>query len=101
MKYKVIVSDRTKEQLVQHIAFIANTDKNSANKTKNRIIAALRSLSEMPHRYPLFDEEYIARNKYHKMYVENWYLVLYQIVDNTVYVECILDCRQDYQWLIK
>lgn len=101
MKYKVIVSDKAKEQLIQHIAFIANVDKNSAAKTKSRIIAAFRSLSEMPQRYPLFDEEYITRNKYHKMFIEKWYLVLYQIVDDTVYIDYLLDCRQDYQWLLK
>ena len=35
------------------------------------------------------------------MYVEKWYLVLYQILDDTVYVEYILDCRKDYHWLIR
>ena len=29
-----------------------------------------------------------------------WYLVLYQIQDDTVYVKYILDCRKDYSWLI-
>ncbi len=30
------------------------------------------------------------------MFVEKRYLVLYQIKDQTVYVEYIVDCRQDY-----
>ena len=47
--------------------------------------------------YPL----YITPNKYHKMFIEKWYPVLYQIQDDTVYVEYILDCRKDYSWLIK
>ena len=33
--------------------------------------------------------------------VAKWYLVLYQIQDDTVYVEYILDCRKDYSWLIR
>lgn len=52
-------------------------------------------------RYPFFNEPYIPANKYHKVYVESWYLVLYQIEDDTVYVDWIVDCRQDYQWLLK
>lgn len=40
-------------------------------------------------------------NKDHKLFVEKWYLILYQIRDNTVYVEYILDCRKDYSWLIR
>lgn len=43
---------------------------------------------------------YITQNKYHKMFIEKWYLVLYQIKDDTVYVDYILDCRKDYSWLV-
>ena len=32
---------------------------------------------------------------------ENWYLVLFQIQDDTVYVDHILDCRRDHSLLIK
>ena len=28
-------------------------------------------------------------------------IVKYQIQDNNVYVDWILDCRQDYPWLLK
>ncbi len=34
------------------------------------------------------------------MYIEKRYLALYQIIEDTVYVEYIFDCRQDYDWLI-
>ena len=49
----------------------------------------------------LREELYITPNKYHKMLIEKWHPVLYQIQDDTVYVEYILDCRKDYSWLIK
>lgn len=55
----------------------------------------------MPQRLPFVDEEYLNQSQYHKMYVEKWYFVLYQILDDTVYVEYILDCRKDYHWLIR
>ena len=57
-------------------------------------------LEHMPQRFPFFEEAYIPPNKYHKMFIEKWYLVLYQIQDDTVYVEYIVDCRKDYNWLI-
>lgn len=53
----------------------------------------------MPNRFPFFEEMYISTNKYHKMYVEKYYLVLYQIKDDTVYIDYVVDCRQDYSWL--
>ena len=55
----------------------------------------------MPQRFPFFEALYIPPNKYHKLYVENWYLILYQIRDDTVYVDYILDCRKEYSWLLQ
>ncbi len=101
MKYNVFISDTAKRQLSTHIAFIADINKKAARKTKERIIEAFRSLGDMPERYPFLNEDLIPKNKYHKMFVENWYLVLYQVKDNTVYVDYIIDCRQDYDWLKK
>lgn len=101
MKYKVIISDRAREMLGMHIRFLAQINKPAAVKLKARFLEQIRSLQDMPQRYPFFNENYIPVNKYHKLFVENWYLVLYQIRDDTVYVDWILDCRQDYRWLLK
>ena len=93
-KYKVIVSDKAKRM------FIAQVNKKAAVAKKKELMAAMRSLEYMPQRFPFFDEAYIPPNKYHKMYVPKWYLVLYQVKDETVYVDYVLDCREDYDWLI-
>lgn len=100
-KYKVIVSDRAKRMLGTHIRFMAQVNKEAAAAKKKEIVSAMRSLSQMPQRFPFFEELYIPPNKYHKMFVEKRYLVLYQIQDDTVYVDYILDCRKDYSWLIR
>lgn len=100
MKYKIIVSDTAKTQLASHISFISNVNKTAAKETKTRIIEAFRSLEDFPERYPFFNEDFIPKNKYHKMFVKKWYLVLYQIKDNTVYIDYVGDCRQDYSWLM-
>ena len=100
MQYKIIISAKAKEMLGMHIRFLAQINKTAATKLKNRLIEEIRSLRDFPQRYPFFNENYIPVNKYHKLYVENWYLVLYQIKDDTVYVDWILDCRQDYRWLL-
>ncbi len=100
-KYKVIVSDRAKRMLGTHMRFMSQADKEAAAVKKKEVMAALRSLSQMPQHFPFFEELYITPNKYHKMFIEKWYLVLYQIQDKTVYVDYILDCRKDYSWLIR
>lgn len=100
-EYKVIISREALEMLKEHIAFLSNVNKKAAEKTKDSLIAAIGELSAMPRRYSFFNEPYIPQNKYRKMFVKTRYLVLYQIVEDTVYVDYILDCRQDYGWLIK
>ena len=71
----------------------------SATAKKKELLSAMRSLSQMPHRFPFFQEAYIPPNKYHKMFIQNWYLILHQIRDDTVYIDYILDCRKEYNWL--
>ena len=101
LKYEVIISDEAKRILGKHIRFVAQENKKVAIKKKDDIIKAIRSLEEyMPQRFPFMNEPYIPPNKYHKMFVSKYYLLIYQIKDSTVYVEYIIDCRQDYSWLL-
>ena len=100
-KYKVIISDRAKRMLGTHIRFMAQVNKDAAKTKKQELMEAMRSLERMSQRFPFFEEAYIPTNKYHKMFVAKWDLVLYQIQDDTVYVDDILDCRKDYSWLIR
>lgn len=100
-RYKVIVSDRAKRMLGTHIRFMAQANKQAAVAKKKEIMTAMRSLSQVLQRFPFFEGLYITPNKYHKLFIEKWYLVLYQIQDDTVYVEYILDCRKDYSWLVR
>lgn len=97
--YKIIISERAKRMLGTHIRFMAQVNKDAARQKKQTLLAAIRSLSKMPQRFPFFEANEIPSNKYHRMFVQKWYLILYQIKDDTVYVDYILDCRQDYTWL--
>ena len=99
-KMRVVVSDEALRQMGNCVLFIAGENLEAAQRLRQRLVEAVRSLEEMPARYPFFNEPYVPANKYHKMFVENWYLILYQIRDGAVYVDYVVDCRQDYQWLI-
>jgi len=54
----------------------------------------------MPMRRPFFNADYIPQNTYHFILIGKRYLILFQIKDCTVFVDYVLDCRQDYSWLI-
>ena len=100
-RYRVEVSDRAKTMLGLHARFLAQKSPSAARDMKMKILMAVRSLSEMPERCSFFDGEFVPRNKYHKMVVDNRYLILYQIKDLAVYVDYIIDGRQDYSWLVR
>ena len=101
MKYKVVISEKARNQIGQHVLFVANVNKESARRLKARIISQLLSLSELPRRYAYLNGENIERNRYRKMPLENRYIAVYHITDSTVYIDYVLDCRQDYGWLLK
>lgn len=100
-KYEVIVSERARRMLAGHLQFLARKSPAAARALKDQMINAMQSLRIMPERYPVLEAKYIPPNKYHKMVVQKRYLVLYQIKDRVVYVDLIIDCRQDYQWLLE
>ena len=100
-QYKIFISERARQMLGIHIQFIANVNKAAAKKTKTEIMKAIHTLGSMPDRYTFLDAEFIPRNKYHKVFVGKWYLIFFQMKDQMVYVDYIVDCRQDYRWLIK
>lgn len=51
-KFEVIVSDRAKQMLGTHINFLARVNKKAAKEKKTQIMSALRSLAQMPERFP-------------------------------------------------
>ena len=100
MKYTIIVSDKASDMLQRHIAFIANVSKKAAGDQKKEIVDAIKRLKEDANIYPFFENEFIPKNKYHKYVISKRYIILYQIKDDVVYVDYIIDTRQDYSWLL-
>ena len=100
-RYNIVVSDRAKTMLGAHAKYLAQRSPSAARDMKIKILTAIRSLSNMPERCPFFDGDFVPRNKYHKMVVDSRYLLLYQIRDLTIFVDYIIDGRQDFSWLVR
>ena len=49
--------------------------------------------------YNYLNDAILPLNKYHKKIISKRYLIIYQIKNNIVYVDYIVDCRTDYKWL--
>ena len=99
--YHVYLSPKAKVMLEAHIDFLSQVSTEAAVHMKEEFLKALHSLEMIPLRYPVLVSEYIKYGKYRKMLVEKRYLVIYQVKENTVYVDAIVDCRTNYHWLLK
>ena len=100
-KYRVIVSERATQMLVSHVAFLAQTSPEAAERLTVEFEKTAHSLEVMPQRCPWLTGEYIPRKAYRFILFEKRYMLISQIVDNTVYADYVVDCKQDYNWLIQ
>ena len=100
-KYRVIVSARAAQMLVSHAAFLAQVNPAAAERLTVEFEKAAKSLEQMPQRCPWLKGEYIPKNAYRFILFEKRYMLIFQIVDHTVYADHVVDCRQDYGWLIR
>ena len=50
----------------------------------------------MPERFLFLD----GTGPFRKLFAPNWYLVFYLVEGDTVFVEYIIDGRQNYRWLL-
>jgi plasmid stabilization system protein ParE len=98
--YKVEVTKTAWEMLIEHARFVANVSVNAANKLIDDFALQTDSLEEMPERYPWLDHERLPFQKYRKLLFGKYHMALYEIRGNIVYITAVVDCRQDYAWLL-
>lgn len=98
--YKVIITPKAADMLISHSRFIANVSEKAAIQFINKFIEKTKSLENFPERNPYIIDPMIQEGKYRKLVIFKRYLLIYQIKDENVYVDAILDCRQDYKWLL-
>lgn len=99
-KYTVIISDKATEVLLSHARFLANVSEEVAQRLIDDFIVSAKSLETYPNKNPWFSDSAIPVNKYRKLLFCKRYLMIYQIKNDLIFVDYIVDCRQDYRWLL-
>ena len=99
-KLEVKISGEARRMLMDHVFFLANVNQTAAETLRADMIANIQSLENFPERFPYLEPDN-RKNPYRKMFVPKWYLVLYIIERDQVFVDYVLDCRQDYRWLLE
>ncbi|HBV86084.1 MAG TPA: plasmid stabilization protein [Desulfosporosinus sp.] len=97
-RHTVVISDEATLMLLSHVRFLAQVSESAAM----RLIEAFqeKALEEFPERNPWLTDPLISSGKYRKLLLEKRYLLVYQIKESTVYVDAVVDTRQNYGWLM-
>ena len=93
--YKVIIAPTANDRMADYFLFLAGVSENAANKLIEHLIADIESLQIMPFRNPVYDRPYVPSLKYRYMLSNKRYRIIYQIIDDTVFVDDIQDSRQN------
>ena len=99
--YDIIISDVALAMLDAHIDFMARVSMNAATRLMDEILGDIASLAENPQRFPSYENQFISDNRYRRMLSAKRYLIIYEIDCKTVFVDYIVDCRQDYKTRLK
>lgn len=100
-KYKVIVSEKATRMLVEYAVSLADVSPSAAERLVSSFEAAAESLETMPFRCARLTGEYIPANKYRFLVFEKQYIIIFQIVDDVVYADYVVNTKQDYGWLLQ
>ena len=98
--YRVKITETAWEMLISHARFLANVSVPAANKLIDTFVEISDSLASMPDRNAWLEHDEIPFQKYRKLLFGNYYMALYQRQENTIYVTAVVDCRQNYTWLL-
>ena len=94
-EYEIIISEDVHACLDRHVEFLARVSVVAARKTADSILDDIESLKTLPHRCPAYENEFIPHGRYRKLLSGKRYFVIFEIGDEAVFVDYIIDCRQE------
>ncbi|HMM22638.1 MAG TPA: type II toxin-antitoxin system RelE/ParE family toxin [Selenomonadales bacterium] len=98
--FTVVISEEAAQMLVSHARFLAQVSEAAAQRLIEDFQSKAKSLEQYPERNPALMDPLITPAKYRKLLLEKRYLLIYQIKGSIVYVDAVVDTRQDYGWLL-
>ncbi len=98
--YTVKITETAWDMLIVHARFLANVNVSAANRLIDTFIDITGDLAVMPERNPWLEHAAIPFQRYRKLLFEKHYLALYELQGSIVYITAVVDCHQDYGWLL-
>jgi plasmid stabilization system protein ParE len=95
-EYAIDVSPEADAMLSYHAAFLANVSENAAERLIQSFEINVNSLKTWPERYTWLDSPDVPKHKYRKLPFEKHYMILYHLEGDIVYIDAVIDGRQQY-----
>lgn len=94
MKYKILISTTSYNQITECVSFVANVSADAAKQLYLEIKKSINSLEEMPERCPLVNELKTIFGATRKLLINNGrYAALFRINGDTVFINYLIDLR--------
>ena len=103
-KYKVLLADRADKMLLKHTEFLARVSLVAARRLLVGFKKVTNFLAENPLQFPFVDEldvPGIPLKTYRKCLFSERYKAIYLIEGNEVYIDAIIDTRQENRELYR
>jgi hypothetical protein len=94
-RYTVIFSRYIDAQILYHFQFIANVSLPAAKRFRNDFGKIIKRIEENPFQFPIDDQFQFDGVSYRKALFGTWYKALFTIEGNAVYLDYVIDCRQE------
>ena len=94
-RYTVIVAQRADAMLVRHTRFLANVSIPAAKRLVAEFGQVVDSLEDNPFLFPPETDYEFPPGKFRKAPFGKRYKALFTVEGETVYLDAVLDCRQD------
>ena len=95
-KHKIILATRVRFQLLQHTSFLSRVSPPAAKRFRQSFSKTIERLKENPFQFPI-DSVFKELNlPFRDALFEGRYKVLFTIENNVVYVDSVIDCRQQF-----
>ena len=96
MEYKIRIEPLAYSQILEAVDFLKNVSYEAIEKLYDEIIKSIKSLKDLPFRYPVDSTYNVAKDEERKMIVGNGrYFILYCIENDEVCIEYFHDSRQN------
>ena len=94
-KYRVEITSVIYDRMWHHISFLAEVSESAAEDLEEKLYAAMTSLEVFPYRNPKYESLLFPSEHYRSMLVGKHHRITYLIEENVVYVDDIIDCREE------